>query len=185
MYFEPSQGHGLPHNPVAACVSSRPIGWTSKVSAEGDNDLVPYGYFQLGHSFLPTMMCSTKGLKGDGRSKDSSMNAQETGEFLYNVATYSLRDAMNVSSISWDREIDEKAEVGLEHAPLRLVKPLRVAAALIQFECKTIKVLHLPTNREENRNTIVFGEVGCVQIDESCMTDGLVGYDKVEQVSAL
>jgi len=92
---------------------------------------------------------------------------------------------VNLSSTAWDDEVDELTEVGLKPAVSRLVKPLRVAASPIQFECKTVKVLHLPTDRPENPNTIVFGQVVGVHIDEHCLSNGLVDYDKVQHISRL
>ena len=185
MFFEPSKGHGLPHNPIAACVSPRPIGWISTISKDGHHNLAPFSYFNLVHNFPPTVMFSCNGLKPDGSTKDSWVNAQDTGEFVYNTATYPLREAVNLSSTAWGAEVDELAEVGLKPAASHLVKPLRVAASPIQFECRTINVIHLPTDRAENPNTIVFGQVVGVHIDESCLTDGLVDYDKVQHISRL
>lgn len=185
MFFEPDEGHGLAHNPIAACVSPRPIGWISTISREGCHNLAPFSYFNLVHNFPPTVMFSCNGLKPDGSPKDSWVNARDTGEFVYNAATFPLREAVNLSSTAWDSEVDEMAQVGLEPAASKLVRPNRVAASPIQFECKTIKVMHLPTNRPTNPNTVVFGEVVGVHIDDACLTDGLVDYDKVQHISRL
>jgi len=185
LFFEPSEGHGLPHNPISACVAPRPIGWISTISASGDHNLAPFSYFNLVHNFPPTVIFSCNGLKPDGSPKDSWINAKETGEFVYNAATYPLRGAVNLTSTAWDSSVDEMEEVELKPAPSRLVRPNRVAASPIQFECKTINVLHLPTNNPSNPNTIVFGQVVGVHIDDDCMTDGMVDYDKVEHLSRL
>ncbi|MFV1528362.1 MULTISPECIES: flavin reductase family protein [unclassified Phaeobacter] len=185
MFFEPSKGHGLPHSPISACVAPRPIGWISTVSADGIHNLAPFSYFNLVHNFPPTVMFSCNGLKPDGTPKDSWVNAENTGEFVYNVATYDLREEVNLSSTAWGSEVSEIDEVGLASIQSRLVQPLRVAASPIQFECKTIEVLHLPTERPENPNTIVFGHVVGVHIDDACLTDGMVDYNKVRHISRL
>lgn len=185
MFFEPDKGHGLPHNPIAACVSPRPIGWISTVCKDGRPNLAPFSYFNLVHNFPPTVMFSCNGLKPDGSPKDTWINARDTGEFVYNVATYSLREAVNLTSTAWEHGVDEMDRAGLKAVPSKLVKPPRVEASPIQFECRTLKVLHLPTNRAENPNTIVFGEVVGVHIDEGCLTNGMVDYDKVQHLSRL
>ncbi|AZV80910.1 flavin reductase family protein (plasmid) [Parasedimentitalea marina] len=185
MFYKPDEGHGLAHNPIAACVSPRPIGWISTISATGHHNLAPFSYFNLVHNFPPTVMFSCNGLKPDESPKDSWVNARDTGEFVYNVATFPLREALNQSSTAWDIEVDEFEETGLKTLPSELVKPMRVAASPIQFECRTIEVKHLPTNRPENPNTVVFGEVVGVHIDEACLTDGMVDYDKVQHISRL
>ncbi len=185
MFFEPGNGHGLPHNPIAACVAPRPIGWISTVSRDGVGNLAPFSYFNLVHNFPPTVAFACNGLKADGAPKDSWVNAKDTGEFVYNVATYALRDKVNRSSTSWSADVDELREVGLAPLPSRFVTPPRVAESPIHFECRTIQVMHLPTEREENPSTVVFGQVIGVHIDDSCLTDGLVDYDKVQHLTRL
>ncbi|HEX4986093.1 MAG TPA: flavin reductase family protein, partial [Burkholderiales bacterium] len=44
-FYEPSQGHGLRHNPFKAIVAPRPIGWISSRSQAGVFNLAPYSYF--------------------------------------------------------------------------------------------------------------------------------------------
>ncbi len=185
MFFEPSKGHGLNHNPIAACVTPRPIGWISTCSKNGISNLAPFSYFNLVHNFPPTVMFACNGLKADGTPKDSWTNAQETGEFVYNVATYPLREEVNLTSTSWGSEIDEIKEAKLTGIKSNLVKPMRVAESPIQFECKTTKVIHLPSSSIENPCNIVFGEVIGVHIDNSCFNDGRLDYNKVEQISRL
>lgn len=185
MFFEPGDGHGLPHNPIAACVAPRPIGWISTVSRDGTANLAPFSYFNLVHNFPPTVMFACNGLKADGSAKDSWVNARDSGEFVYNVATYELREQINLTSTSWSADIDEMKAVGLTPAPSRMVKPPRVAESPIHFECRTIQVLNLPTERRENPSTVVFGQVVGVHIDDACLTDGLVDYDKVGHLTRL
>ncbi|PVW83215.1 Asp/Glu/hydantoin racemase, partial [Klebsiella pneumoniae] len=46
MYFyQPSQGHGLPHDPLNAIIGPRPIGWIASQDAEGQRNLAPYSFF--------------------------------------------------------------------------------------------------------------------------------------------
>ena len=185
MFFEPSKGHGLNHNPIAACVAPRPIGWISTCSKDGINNLAPFSYFNLVHNFPPTVMFACNGLKPDGTEKDSWRNAEETGEFVYNVATDNVREKMNLTSTSWDSEVDEISEVGLTSIGSRLVKPMRIVESPIQFECKTIKVIHLPSSSDQNPSNIVFGEVVGVHIEDSCLSGGKVDYGRVKQISRL
>ena len=185
MFFEPKKGHGLSHNPIAACVAPRPIGWISTCSADGINNLAPFSYFNLVHNFPPTVMFACNGLKADGTEKDSWINAEVTGEFVYNVATDVVRGKMNLTSTSWSSKVDEAIEVGLTCLESMLVKPMRIAESPIQFECKTIKVLHLPTSSNQNPSNIVFGEVVGVHIQDSCLVGGKVDYNKVKQICRL
>jgi flavin reductase (DIM6/NTAB) family NADH-FMN oxidoreductase RutF len=183
LFYEPRLGHGLSHDPFKACVAPRPIGWISTLSAEGVPNLAPFSYFNAVLDAPPTVMFSATGPHRDGPLKDTAANAIATGEFVYNIATWELREAMNRTSAAVGREVDEFALAGLEKAPSRIVKPPRVAASPIQFECRTVHVLSLPTSRPEIENRIVFGEVVGVHLDESILTGGLVDLTKVRPVA--
>ena len=114
-FYEPALGHRLSHDPLNAIVAPRPIGWISTVSAEGRRNLAPYSFFNLLNYHPPIL-----GFSSTGR-KHSLANAQATGEFVWNLATRPLAEAMNVTSMSDD--VDEFAAAGLEAAPSRLITP--------------------------------------------------------------
>jgi flavin reductase (DIM6/NTAB) family NADH-FMN oxidoreductase RutF len=80
-FYEPKDGHRLPHDPFKAVVAPRPIGWISTVDAEGRPNLAPYSFFN-GFCESPPVV----GFSSSGR-KDSQRNAEETGEFVANLAT--------------------------------------------------------------------------------------------------
>ena len=174
MFYEPRNGHGLPHDPFKACVAPRPIGWISTVSPEGIPNLAPFSYFNAVLDAPPTVMFATSGPHKEGPLKDSARNAMETGEFVYNMVPYALREAMNQTSASVGRAVDEFELAGLEKAPSRIVKPPRVAASPIQLECKTIQVLALPTSKPGLESRVVFGEVVGVHIHDAVLVNGQV-----------
>jgi len=74
-YYEPAQGHGLPHDPFNAIIAPRPIGWISTQDAEGRLNLAPYSFFN-GFNYTPPII----GFSSVSR-KDSLNNAEATGEF--------------------------------------------------------------------------------------------------------
>jgi len=174
MFYEPRLGHGLPHDPFKACVAPRPIGWISTVSPAGVPNLAPFSYFNAVLDSPPTVLFSATGPHREGPLKDTALNAESTGEFVCNLATFALRHAMNLTSASVPRDVDEFALAGLAPAPSRLVKPFRVAASPIALECKTIQIVALPTARPGLENRIVFGEVIGVHIDESILVNGQI-----------
>ena len=183
MFYEPRQGHGLPHDPFKACVAPRPIGWISTLSASGIANLAPFSYFNAVLDFPPTVMFSASGPHCEGPLKDTAQNAIETGEFVYNIATWDLREKMNLTSSAVSRGVDEFALAGLEKAPSRIVKPPRVAASPIQLECRTIQVVSLPTNRDGLENRVVFGEVVGVHIDASVLVEGRLDLALVRPIA--
>ena len=117
MFYEPRNGHGLPHDPFKAIIAPRPIGWISTVSPDGDVNLAPYSYFNAFCDRPPIV-----GFSSGGR-KDSQ------GEFVANLATRRHADAMNRSSAPVPAHVNEMELAGLTPAPSRIVKPPRVADA--------------------------------------------------------
>ena len=121
IFFEPqSRDRSIfPHDPFKALVAPRPIGWISTVSAAGELNLAPYSYFNAFSSNPPIVGFSSEG------DKDSSTFAMETGEFVWSMATWDLRDQMNATAASLARGESEFAHARLEPAPSRLVRPPR------------------------------------------------------------
>jgi flavin reductase (DIM6/NTAB) family NADH-FMN oxidoreductase RutF len=185
MFYEPEKkNHGLPHDPFKALVVPRPIAWVSTVSPEGVVNLAPFSFFNAVCTAPPLVMFSTETdrLRGGGR-KDTEKNIRSSGEFVLNFPTYALREAMNLTSAPVNE--DEMNLAKLEKLPSRLVKPPRVAASPVHFECKLIKFVELPDASNPNHVTVTFGEIIGVHIDEKILTDGVIDYGKLDAISRL
>jgi flavin reductase (DIM6/NTAB) family NADH-FMN oxidoreductase RutF len=171
IFYEPqSRDRTLfPHDPFKALVTPRPIGWISTVSAKGDLNLAPYSYFNAFSSNPPIVGFSSEG------DKDSSSFAAETGEFVWSMATYSLRDQMNASAASLPRGASEFDHARLESAPSRLVRPPRVAASPAAFECRVTEVVNLKDldGRDSGRR-LVLGRVVGIHLDTRFVREGRV-----------
>lgn len=151
----------LPHDPFKALVAPRPIGWISTISADGHVNLAPYSFFNaIGEE--PAML----GFSSHG-AKDSATFAGEIREFVWNLATFDLREAMNETSAPLPRGVSEFERAGLEMAPSRLVAPPRVAASPCSMECKVVHQLQLHdiTGRPVDQH-VVIGQVVGVHLDE-------------------
>lgn len=187
MFYEIAKNdHGLRYNPLKACVVPRPIGWISTLSTDGVVNLAPYSFFNL-YSYDPPYVGFSGGAHlGDKGIKDTVVNAEETGEFVYNLATWNQRDAMNVTATIENRGVDEMAAAGLKALPSRLVKPPRVAGAPVHFECRYFKTVELPGKKPASVHQFVIGEVVAVHIDDSVITpDGLVDVLKMRPIARL
>ena len=185
MFYEPKNGHGLPRNPIKACVVPRPIGWISTLSEDGVCNLAPFSFSNLVGSEPPMFVFSCNGPHSDGEIKDSALNARETGEFVYNLATWDNRDAMNATSVHASRAVDEFELAGLNKAPCVLVKPPRVAEAPVSFECRTWKVIELPSTRPDVHNLLVIGEVIGVHISDDALKEGFIDTTGLRPVARL
>ena len=169
MFYAVSDGHGLPHDPFKAIVTPRPIGWITAVSRKGEINLSPYSFFNA-VSDNPHMVA----FSSDGR-KDAVTFVEETGEFVCNLATFDLRDQMNLTSAPLPRGESELDKAGLTAAPSRLVKPPRVAEAPAALECRWLQTVPLvPLGGGEPRYFMVIGQVIGIHIDDHFLVDGLL-----------
>lgn len=167
-YYEPEHGHGLAHDPFNAIVGPRPIGWISTMAPDGSVNLAPYSFFN-GFNYTPPIIGFSS-----TTPKDTSRNAIETGEFVWNLATRDHATAMNETSAPLPYGTSELDRAGLTQAPSRHVKPPRVAESPVQFECKVTDVVRLRTTTgEETPATMVFGQVVAVHIAKHLIKDGV------------
>jgi flavin reductase (DIM6/NTAB) family NADH-FMN oxidoreductase RutF len=166
--YEPSKGHGLRHDPFNAIVGPRPIGWISTVNAAGQRNLAPYSFFNAFNYTPPIIGFSSTSLK------DTARNIAETGEFVWNLATRPLAEAMNASCVAVAPDIDEFELAGLETVASHRVKPPRVRLSPVTFECRlTQQFPLLDAQGQPTEAVMTFGEVVCVHIDDSLLHDGI------------
>lgn len=186
MFYEAKRNdHGLQFDPFKSCVVPRPIGWISTLSHEGIPNLAPYSQFQ-NLTFDPPYVMFAANQKTDGSRKDSVVNAEQCGEFVYNMATYDLREAVNQSSQEVPPDVDEFELSGVTKKPSTIVKPFRVAESPIQFECRYHQTLRLPGNGVMGTVDVVIGEVLGVHIkDEYIMPDGKLDILKMRPIARL
>ena len=185
MFYEPKNGSGLPHNPFKAIVVPRPIGWISTLSAAGIPNLAPYSFFNAVAETPPQVMFSASNNHKYGGLKDAVADALSTGEFVVNVATWDLREQMNASAVPAPHDVDEFEYAGLTKAESRLVRCPRVAESPLHLECRYTQSVELPSDVPGDPNTLVFGEVVGVHIDEKLLVDGRIDYFKVRPVGRL
>ncbi|TYC56390.1 flavin reductase family protein [Rhodobacterales bacterium] len=181
MFYETEKNdHGLPHNPFKAIVAPRPIGWISSRDTEGRINLAPYSFFNCIADKPPIVVFSSSGYK------DSVSNVDATGEFVCNMASWDLKDDMNLSSAAVPHETSEFELTGLEMADSRLVGVPRVAKAATALECKHLQTLRLKgLDGKESDNYAVFGQVVGVYIDDNVIVDGMVDVTRYRPLSRL
>lgn len=186
MHYDPDKNdHGLPYSPFKSCVVPRPIGWVSTLSSEGIHNLAPYSQFQ-NLTFDPPYVMFAANQNTLGQRKDSVVNAEQTGEFVYNMATYDLRDAMNRSAAEVPPDIDEFELAGLTKAASIRVRPCRVAESPIQFECRYHQTIRLPGNGLMGTVDIIIGRVVLIHIrDDVISPDGRLDILKIRPLARL
>jgi flavin reductase (DIM6/NTAB) family NADH-FMN oxidoreductase RutF len=193
MFYIPGPGrpHGLPHDPLKAIVAPRPIGWMSTLDAQGRPNLAPYSFSNMLQTAPPMLVFGSDGLK------HSAGNAIATGEFVFNLVTRDLFEAMNASSDALDAGVSEFDHAGLAMAPCRVVKAPRVAAAAASLECRVVHhgALH-DVDGHPTGGFFVIGQVVGVHIADRALVEGRFdmvaagtvarcGYRDYTQVTAL
>jgi len=167
-YYEPRNGHGLKHDPFNAIIAPRPIGWISSRDGKGNVNLAPYSFFN-GFCYHPPII----GFSSTSW-KDSVANMQETGEFVWNLATMDLAQQMNATAAQVAHEVNEFVVAGLTPAPCRIVKVPRVAESPVSFECKVAQIIQLQGADGTKANAwLTLGEVVAVHIDKAMIKDGV------------
>ena len=186
MYYEPGRTpHNLPHDPFKSCVVPRPIGWISTIDATGRHNLAPFSQFQ-NVTFDPPIVLFCANQNTRGARKDSVANAEATGEFVWNMATYALREAVNLTAQELPAGVDEFEIAGLTKAPSRLVRPARVAESPIHFECRYLQTVRLPGNGVMGPANVVFGQVIAIHIaDDAVREDGCIDILKLRPIARL
>jgi flavin reductase (DIM6/NTAB) family NADH-FMN oxidoreductase RutF len=166
--YQPKLGHGLPHDPFNAIVGPRPIGWISTQSASGNLNLAPYSFFNAFNYTPPIIGFASIGYK------DTLRNIEETGEFVWNLATRPLAEKMNQTCAAVGPEVSEFELAGLTPLPSQVVAVPRVSESPVAFECRRTQVLQLQGLTGDAVQTwLVLGEVVAVHIAKSLLKDGV------------
>ena len=191
MYFRPGlhKEVGLAFSPIKAIVSPRPIGWISSCGKDSSINLAPYSYFNA-ISELPPMVMFSSAPSGNVQHKDSLRNVTETKEFVVNVVSAALGDAMNITSADLAYGQNEFTAAALEMADCNTVKIPRVAAAPAALECKLWNVIELPKPDTGGAGTggagvMVIGTITGVHIDDETVKDGKIDVTSYQPLARL
>lgn len=161
MFYRPSEGHGLKHNPFNAIVTPRPIGWISSTGSFGDN-LAPYSFFNAVAYVPPQVMFASTGVK------DSLLNIRETGVFCVNVVGEDWLMRMSETSAAVGRAVDEFALADVPKVACETIACPRVEGAPAALECRVVQDVPLLGDG----NALIVGEVTGVHLRDDCLAGG-------------
>jgi flavin reductase (DIM6/NTAB) family NADH-FMN oxidoreductase RutF len=153
---------------LSSTVTPRPIAWVSTLSANGIANLAPFSFFQVICDDPPTLMVNV-GRRPNGELKDTVANVRETGELVIHLVSMEQSERMNATSATLAHDDSEFEHFGIATIPSTLVKPPRVAAAAVAFECTLAEVLPYPA--EHPRQFLIFARVRLAHIDDAVMAD--------------
>ena len=190
----PSQlAHRDVYNILLSAVAPRLIAWVSSLSASGQPNLAPFSFFNAVYAeppllaFAPSMRSPKKSEATAGQTtgepKDTLRNIRETREFVINVVTYELAEAMNLTSGDYDAAINEFEVAKLASAPSKLVRPRRVAESPVSFECKLYQILDF--NPGPEGGSLVIGEIVSIHVDDRHLKEGRLDRNSLDLIGRM
>lgn len=186
MKYSPStEQNPLPYSPFKSCTVPRPIGWLSSVSNDGVENLAPYSQWQ-NLTFDPPMVMFSANQYPDGRRKDTVVNAEQTGWFVWNMATWELREAVNISAMALPAHESEFDRAGVSQSRADLSPVPMVAESPCHFECRYMSTHRLVGDSFVGTIDVVFASVERIHIDDSVITaDGKLDIPAIQPIARM
>jgi flavin reductase (DIM6/NTAB) family NADH-FMN oxidoreductase RutF len=190
MNVSPSDlSHSELYSLVLNSVAPRPIAWVSTVSASGDLNLAPFSFFNA-VCVDPPLLAFAPGLRqpkhakgGHGEAKDTLRNVRETREFVVNIVTYELREAMNLTSGEYDASVDEFELAKLTPQPSTIVRPPRVTESPVSFECRLHQILDFSSR--PTSSSLVIGQVVSIHVSDAHLKDGKLDRNSLDLIGRM
>lgn len=168
-------GVGGMYHLMNAAVAPRPVAWVSTMSADGTLNLAPHSYTTV-FSIDP----ATVGFVSVGR-KDTLANAEATGEYVLNIASIDLVEALNLTAADFPPDEDEFSWAGLTPVPSDRVRPPRVGEAPVAFEAKVPDGGIIPIGN----SFLILGEVQRAHVATDVWRDGRIEPALLQPVGRL
>lgn len=151
---------------MISTILPRPIAWVSTISAEGTTNLAPFSFFQGVTSNPPTLMFCPVNDRA-GKKKDTVQNIEQVPEFVVNLVPFALAEQMNATSALLPYGESEFAAFGIEAKPSERVRPPRVAAAPVAFECTLDRFVHI--GEGPLAANVVFGRIRLAHVADAVL----------------
>jgi flavin reductase (DIM6/NTAB) family NADH-FMN oxidoreductase RutF len=155
---------------LVSTVTPRPIAWVVSQGANGVLNAAPFSFFNAFAGDPPVVGIGI-GSHKPGRPKDSRANILETGQFVVNLVSEETAEAMNVTAIEFDHEVNELTQAGLTTLPSVLVKPPRIAESPVAMECELMQIVELGSS-----NGLVLGRVLAMHVRDDAVIDATKHY---------
>jgi len=170
---------------LLSAVAPRPIAWVSTISGNGQPNLAPFSFFNV-ISGKPPLLGFSPALRrveqGDS-SKDTLRNIRETAEFVVNIVTFEVAEAMNLTSGEYDSSVDEFKLAKLTTRASAVVRPPQVAESPVSFECKLHQIMDF--GAEPPSGSFVMGEIVAVHVSDNVLKEGRLDPQALDLVGRM
>ncbi|MGB8581370.1 MAG: flavin reductase family protein [Candidatus Sulfotelmatobacter sp.] len=190
MIVSPSDiSHSELYSILLNSVAPRPIAWVSTISGSGQPNLAPFSFFNCVCidppllAFAPGLRPSKQAQASHGEPKDTLRNIRETREFVVNIVTYELREAMNSTSGEYDASVNEFELTKVNPEPSKIVRPPRVAESPVSFECKLHQIVDFspaPTS-----SSLVIGQIVAIHINDAHLKEGRLDRNSLDLIGRM
>ncbi len=160
---------------LTGMVIPRPVAWISTVAPDGTANIAPFSFTTVLSSDPPVVCFVSSGVK------DSMLNAQHTGDFVYNIGGEDLLESLNMTAAELHRDESEFDWVKLTPIASDVVKSPRLGEAPISMECRLVDVIPFGGGN----GNLVAGEVVRIHIAERILTNDRVDPEKLRPICRL
>lgn len=155
----------------------RPIAFVSTVGPMGAN-LAPFSFFAPGGPNPPSLVICIVDAKG-GAKKTTLKNIEANGEFVVNLVTRELAEAMNSTGVDYEGNPSKWDISGLSGIESKLVTPERVIQSPVHFECLSYQIVHFGST------SYVIAEVVYAHIDISYVNQNREFQKSIKPIARL
>lgn len=168
---------------MISTIVPRPIAWVSTISPDGVTNLAPFSFFQGVCANPPTLMfVPVNNRQGD--PKDTIRNIEAVPEFAVNLVSHELGQAMSNTAALLPYGESEFSTFGIEPAVSEKIRPPRVAAAPVAYECILDRIVHI--GEGPLAANVVFGRILALHMrDELLGDDGLPDTRKLDLIGRM
>jgi flavin reductase (DIM6/NTAB) family NADH-FMN oxidoreductase RutF len=166
---------------LTGAVIPRPIGFISSISTEGLVNLAPFSFFNAICGEPPMVMFCPMNRRPP---KDTLLNVKATGEFVANIVSHEIAQAMNLTSGDYASEVNEFDVCGLTPMPSQMVKPPYVKESPVSMECKVHHIIEV--SDKPWGGTVIIGEVLLFHVRDNIIDkDMFIDPDKLDPVARM
>jgi len=158
-----SKGDG--YKLLASVILPRPIAWVVTRAADGSVNAAPFSFFNIVSSDPPLLAISFSSTS-DRESKDTLAHIRDKGEFVVNLVSEELAEAMNITATNAPRGTDETKLAELEMAESAVVDVPRIAASPVALECRLFQVIE-----PGGTSTIMLGRIVYARVLTEAFSD--------------